>query len=211
MLIQTRDTHIPICMSCEEALIPRDGELCRKCSVALVSEETYCGRCRERENNFNSNYSLFCYEGQVREIIRLYKTKGIKSLARLFASKLTPILTEKYASYVVVPVPFRKAGKRNRGWDQVEAICRILKRRYGFDVRRLLKRKGSKSQKSLDYAQRMTNLRGKIYMRRGVRKVPVQIVLLDDIFTTGATGDACAEVLYREGAIDVQLLTIAID
>ena len=200
----------PICDECRSGFLLRTGRLCRICSMELVSETDVCSRCRGKTYSFDSIFSLFTYEGRIRELIRLYKTANQRRFSRLFAEIFAEVIRKEFHGYTLVPVPFRKSRKRKRGWDQVEEICRWLHRVDGFRVQRCLQRIGSTSQKSLDYSRRMQNLRGNIKLRRK-KTAPEKVMLIDDIFTTGATGDACAELLKSAGAQEVKLLTIAID
>jgi predicted amidophosphoribosyltransferase len=77
----------------------------------------------------------------------------------------------------------------------------------------LLERRGGAPQKSLNYAQRQENLRGRIQLAGGqaARGVPQQVTLIDDVFTTGATLDACARVLRAAGCATVFGITLAIE
>jgi predicted amidophosphoribosyltransferase len=92
----------------------------------------------------------------------------------------------------------------------VERIVRALTREVPLDVRRLLVRLGGAAQKGLDFEQRRTNLRGMIRVRERAI-VPARVVLLDDVFTTGATADACAGALHEAGCGEVCVLTLAIE
>jgi len=77
----------------------------------------------------------------------------------------------------------------------------------------MLQREGAVQQKSLDYEQRKANLKGKISLSRSARcsAMPGEVVLLDDVFTTGATLDACARVLREAGCASVKALTLVIE
>ncbi|MAG14161.1 MAG: amidophosphoribosyltransferase [Spirochaetales bacterium] len=179
--------------------------------MPLVSEHRVCTRCRNRSYEFASNYSLFVYSGTIKELIYQYKAKDIKDLASLFAEHLAPIIHIRFPGKPVVPVPYRPVRKKKRGWDQVECIAFELKKRFNTNVLKVLRRRNSVAQKILSYEERKTNLSGRIHVRQSFKSVPSEIVLLDDIFTTGATGDECARVLKGFGAETVHMVTIAID
>jgi predicted amidophosphoribosyltransferase len=95
----------------------------------------------------------------------------------------------------------------------VELVARVLERRHGIMVRRLLRRDGSVQQKSLDYDRRKANLKGKLSLLQPGRgpRVPREVVLFDDVFTTGATLDACARVLREAGCTLVKALTLVME
>ncbi len=200
----------PVCGDCRAALEPLSGERCVVCSMPLSSERGACMRCRSADYAFDSNYSVFAYGGPVRQLISGYKFGGRTRLARFFASYLAPVIGAKFPGRPVVPVPPRP---NRRSPDAVERIVRLLARAHGLPVCRCLERTGGIPQKSLDFVQRAENLRGRIRVVAGQARgrVPSAAVLLDDVFTTGATADACARALREAGCAAVAVVTIAID
>ena len=201
----------PLCTSCRLAFKPRSGSLCDVCSMELLSEQHTCLRCRDRSFAFTSNYSLFLYDQSTRDVLSQYKGRNTISLAVFFCEHMAPVIAREHAGKTVVPVPFRRRRKKQRGWDQVEEICRQLKRRYAIEYLPILYRNGSSPQKNLGYQARLSNLDGRIGVRRKALPLPQRVVLLDDVFTTGATADTCASVLKAGGTEEVSVLTIAID
>jgi predicted amidophosphoribosyltransferase len=200
----------PVCGGCRADLEPLSGERCAVCSMPLSSERGACLRCRKADYAFDSNDSVFAYGGPVRQLISLYKFGGRTRLAGLFASYLAPVIGGKFPDRPVVPVPPRPS---RRSADAVERILRLLTREHGLPVCRCLERTGGVPQKSLDFIQRAENLRGRIRVPTGRARavVPAAAVLLDDVFTTGATADACARALRDAGCAAVAVVTIAID
>ena len=212
LLSTFRDWTFPLCSACKEKLTIRRGNLCSKCSTELVSEHETCLRCRGREYSFESNRSLFLYGDDTRELLKQFKMKNVKSLSRYFADLMVPVILENYPGFTLVPGPFRPKRKRSRGWDQVEEICKKLKAVSPLEDRRLLKRKDSSAQKALKLSARLANLEGNITARaRGRRPVPEKVLLIYDVFTTGATADACAAVLKKAGVVEVRMLSLALD
>jgi len=201
---------LPICAECRDALVPLSGERCRQCSMPLTGERDLCSRCRTAGYLFECNHSVFAYAGPVRELIAAYKFGGRTRLARLFAPLLSQAVRGCFPGRTVIPVPPRP---RRRGPDAVERIARMLQQDHGLSVCRCLARTGGVEQKSLDFASRRENLRGRISVRSdvGPKGIPRAAVLLDDVFTTGATADACARVLVAAGCSDVAVVTLAID
>jgi ComF family protein len=167
-------------------------------------------RCRGVEYRFDSAYPLFRYSGDARALILAYKSGARRSLAPFFARILAAALRERYPGRVVVPVPPRPGKLRRKGWDQVDDIARILERRHGVLVRRILERTAGAEQKALDLRGRAANLQGRIRVRRGA-VIPEDPILLDDVLTTGATLSECASTLKSAGALRVDALAIGAD
>lgn len=201
----------PLCYKCESELDPKKIKFCSICSYPLISETNKCLRCRHTDFNFINNRALFSYSGKIKELIYQYKFSNRKSIAFYFAKLLSNILFEKYSKIIIVPVPGRKIVKKQKGWEHVDFISTILKKKYKLPVQNLLTRKGKKAQKSLTREKRAENLRKSIRIKRKIRKLPEIVVLLDDIFTTGTTINECAGILKDAGVKEIFSLTIAID
>jgi competence protein ComFC len=201
------DHPSPVCLCCRARLKPIEGERCSRCGVPLVSERGTCVRCRATEYAFQANLPLFAHAGAARDLLAKLKFERRKRLAPLFAELLLKTMDDARRELPIVPVPSRPG---REGPDAVETIARCLERRHDRQVLRLLTRRGGVQQKTLDFARRRENLSGMIVLRRDAA-VPDAVLLLDDVFTTGATLDACAEVLRKAGCRQVLALTLTIE
>jgi ComF family protein len=204
----------PLCLACRARLSPLGpGRRCAVCSLPLLSEKRLCTRCRQREYEFQSNLSLFEYRGDIRELLYQYKFRNRRRLAPLLAEFLAQALREGFPGAVLIPAPGNPQAVRRRGWDPVERLCRVLERRHGWPCRRLLARRAGPPQKLLGYEERRRNLRGTIRLRgrASAETLLDELVLVDDVFTTGATASECARLLRGGGASRVRVLTLAID
>lgn len=178
--------------------------------MELVSEREVCTRCRLRAFAFDRNVALFPYLGEARELVRQYKLAGRPSVAELFSDLLAGVYRRHFAGLPVVPVPGRAAVMRERGWEHVDLLASWLERRHGVPVRRCLRRGPAQdTQKSLDFDGRMRNIRGTFAL--GDLGVPGEVLLLDDVLTTGATLSECARLLRERGSRAVCAMTIAVD
>jgi len=200
-----------ICLKCKNDSVLIDTIVCKSCGLPLVSEKYFCMRCRDLDYSFESNRSLFEYKNTAKEIFYQYKFKRHKKVACWYAEMLSQKIKKEYEDYLVVPSPYKYWKKVKKGWDQVESITNILKKKYGIRVISALQKKGTLDQKKLDLLQRKINLKGKIKFQNSIRIIGEKILLIDDIFTTGATADECSTVLIENGAESVKILTIAID
>ena len=199
----------PLCATCALTLRPAEGPTCQRCGVRLISEHEVCMRCRGAGFVFAQNTALLAYAGDARVVLNAFKFSGRLRLARFFAD-LAAAAIGTAGAIPIVPVPSRP---RRRTPDPVGLVARALARERGFRVLRLLERTGGAQQKTLDLDQRRENLLGRIRLSRraDAGPVPEELILLDVVFTTGATLDACARVLVASGCRCVRGLTLVIE
>ena len=206
---------VPVCPDCLAAPVLIVPPRCNLCGRPLISETEICTLCRHRTYPFSRHWSLYEYRGSAKRLIGLYKFSRIRGLSRFFADSLAEDLGHYCCkeNAVIVPVPGNPSSIRKRGWDQVLLISRLLEGSYGFPVVEVLSRRRSKTQKSLGFSSRTSNLEGKIRIKTGGRntEVPKDVILLDDVFTTGSTASECSRVLFQGGAERVRVMTLAID
>lgn len=205
-LLRGDEPHV--CRRCAET-IERVGEpRCPACGKTLVSELGTCMRCRGRAWSFDLARPLYPYRGAAAALISAYKFQGRRSLADYFVDDLASEI-RAFPGACIVPVPYRRKKIVERGWDQVEELVRRLESR-GFPARRVLERLPSGEQKKLGLEERFANARTAYRLRPG-SAAPEAAILLDDVFTTGATADACATALRDGGSRFVVFLALAAD
>jgi ComF family protein len=111
---------------------------------------------------------------------------------------------------VLVPVPLHPRRQRERGFNQSELLAReIARRTVPVAPGALVRRQDTRPQTGLSAAARRANVKGAFAVRQRARVAGRPVVLVDDVFTTGATAQACARALREAGATDVRLLTMA--
>ena len=135
----------------------------------------------------------------------------------MFAGFLNPVLKKMDAEFIV-PVPPRKGKIQEKGWDQIDELCRLLEFRYGYKVLRLLQRKTKVEQKKLDREGRLKQIGHAYYclpapafakaLKPYGGKLPESEVLLDDVCTTGSTIESCARILKEVGIKNVNGLSL---
>lgn len=147
--------------------------------------------------------AAFAHEGAMRRALQRLKYGGAGRLAvplaRIAAPSLERLLIQS-GSAALVPVPVHDARRRQRGYNQAELLSTELSRIVQLPVADVLERhRPTTRQHGLGRAARLHNMRGALGVRRGARVPPVAIVV-DDILTTAATLEACAETLRGHGA-----------
>lgn len=205
MLLSADEAFYGICSDCAKNFQPELVPRCSLCGKPLISEKERCMACREKPGTeravpfaFDAAFVVFPYVGKYSELCKAYKFGRKKNISRFFALKLLEarlIAPFPREAATWAPVPPRAGKIKETGWDQVEEIAKIIEK--SIDVQRCLRRLPSKSQKKLGKEKRLTNLKGKILC---TGKPAKDMVLFDDVFTTGSTLSVCAEELKASGA-----------
>ncbi len=218
----TLDTasRIPICRECLGSLRPLSGPLCEGCGRPFVSaaagtaRSPLCHLCRRGVYAFTLARSYGIYDGAMVRAITLLKYHAVTPLGGWFAARLAELIAgrpEAFAADVVVPVPLHPSRLRERGHNQAELIARPLARRLRLPLRSylLVRTKPRPEKLKLTRQERWRTVRGAYALRAGMRVDKLRVLLVDDVFTTGATLDACARALRQAGAASVVGLTVA--
>jgi ComF family protein len=207
---------------------PIAGGVCTVCGERLFSPfafargpgESRCGLCRRIEPVFARATAYGSYESGLRELIHLLKYGGVRPaanvLGRMLAEAIVALEPEFPAdSVVVVPVPLHRTKLHQRGFNQAELIARAaLKIKQPGDRLRLCagaleRKRETASQIGLTRHQRRENLRGAFGVAQPEAVKGREVLVVDDVYTTGATVSECARVLRRAGATKVWVATVA--
>jgi competence protein ComFC len=203
-----------LCADCRAAVPRWEGLLCALCGAPLPDGGARCFACRTGPRGFQLCRSLGLYEGVLKTALRRLKYEGKDYLA----APLGALLAEDWAGrpdYTrverVVPVPLHFWRRRARGYNQAELLARSFCGWTGLplDAGALGRRRATKSQTDLDRDARRENVRDAFEVRRAEGVAGKNILLIDDVCTTGATLDACARALRRAGAKRVLAMTVA--
>jgi ComF family protein len=149
---------------------------------------------------FDRAFALYPYTGKWRQLLGAYKFGSHRPLAQFFAEKLcraADAFLDNSNDWEWTPVPARAGKVKEKGWDQIETIAHVLKNAHHMPVRQTLKRLQSDSQKELGREKRLTNLKGRIVSLAPASR---NVILFDDVYTTGSTLNVCAGVLKAAGA-----------
>jgi ComF family protein len=185
-------------------------------SGASPEAENICGMCRRARPAYMRAVAYGAYDSELRELIHLLKYEHAGPAAELLGGYLAQAigsLNLDLKKWRVVPVPLHHARRRERGFNQAEKIARAAVRRLGCEIELrpglLERRRPTSSQTGLTNHQRRANLRGAFVVPRPAELRNHQILLVDDVFTTGTTAAECSRVLLRAGARSVAVATVA--
>jgi ComF family protein len=211
-----------LCGACWNALerLPQTG--CSRCgwpfpdaAAASGAERPLCQRCREHPDHFEAARAALLYRdgGVARAAILLCKHGGrlglLQHLAILLAEE-TPGDLMRRTWDAAVPVPLHWRRRWRRGFNQADVLARAVGRRHGLRVeRRCLARVRATPPQQGDAAARRRNVQDAFAVRHAERIAGKRLLLVDDVFTTGATANACAAALLDGGAAGVGVLTLA--
>ncbi len=190
---------------------------CDRCGLPFAGDITgpfECANCKEMELHFQSARSAVAARGVVLEIIHRYKYQQAlwfePFLAGLLVREAAPLL-QREAWDLIVPVPLHRLKESEREFNQAERLARRLSdaTKIPLNARLLRRVEPTRTQTLLSRAERAENVRRAFALRRPVALEGPRVVLVDDVFTTGATTSACAQVLRTAGAGEVCVWTVA--
>lgn len=188
--------------------------------LAPVDEAPVCGLCRRARPPFVKAVAYGSYEGALRDLIHLLKYERVHPAAKALGGLLTSAIHRLHlgASILVIPVPLHAKKQRQRGCNQSELILRMalknlkkMEASADFQLRAdlLVRSRETRSQIGLSSHQRRENMRGAFVVRKSEAIRGREILLVDDVFTTGTTVSECCRVLRRAGASKVYVATVA--
>ena len=206
-----------VCARCWQQVRFIKPPFCKRCGLPFqgaITNEFECTNCREMKLHFRSARSAVSASGAVLEVLHRYKYKRAlwfePFLADLLIREALPELRQEKWD-LIVPVPLHPAKKRQREFNQAERLATFLSAAATIPMdTTLLKRVSwTETQTKLSREKRAENMRNAFTMRKRAKLKGERILLFDDVFTTGATTNACAAVLLAAGAGEVGGWTVA--
>ena len=195
---------VQVCGCCLEAMPRLGGPRCERCCAPTAWPVRRCRECAGRRLAFARARSAVAYDESVRRLVHAWKDRGLRRLAAAAAAVTAEALEHQGEPLVFVP-PDPERG-RGRGHHPAEALARELGARWNVPVLGVLARAGGGArQRGLTLSERRANVRGAFTAARS----PPAVVLVDDVYTTGATANAAASALRRSGARRVEVVTFA--
>lgn len=206
-----------ICRECRDLLPFVRGPVCYRCGKPLTSpRQEYCRDCSEKRRSFEQGSALLRYrteDGLTARILHELKYSNRREYAETLAEEMYLKMGGRFRAWnaqAMIPVPVHPARLRARGYNQASLLARGLGRRLKLPVAAGLERvRKTVPQKELNENQRLKNLLS------AFRALPEagqweKIILVDDIFTTGSTAEACTRALLKTGVKKVYVVCAAI-
>jgi len=206
-----------VCSACRAHVCYIERPFCERCGFpypGAISNEFECGNCRGMDLHFRAARSAVAAQDKVLEVIHKYKYHRAiwfePFLVELLVKRAAPELRAADWDYIV-PVPLHPVKLREREFNQAERLATPLSAATGIPVNKRLLRRilPTRTQTKLSREERAANVRKAFTLQKAGSLEGRRIVLVDDVFTTGATTNACARVLCEAGACEVCVWTVA--
>ena len=207
-----KDQRRMICPESEKKLRPIGHPRCYKCGKP-IEEGEYCKDCQKHTHIFDQGRGIFVYDGIMRRSVTRYKYYGCREYGDFYAKAMYRYAWKNLNQWkpdLIVPVPIHKSKERLRGFNQAAYLAERLGCYTGIPVDTDLVQKvvKTKSQKKLNAMQRRKNLEKAFLVTKNIRGKDVLVI--DDVYTTGSTIDAMAGCLRKRGAKNIYFLTVCI-
>jgi ComF family protein len=195
----------------EEPLCPHCGRPFDSPEALSSSPDHVCLACRRLPPLFDQALSVGYFEGPLREAVHQFKYRPCRSLGRPLGEWMATNVRLLSNIDIIIPVPLHAKRLRQRGFNQALLLANRMSEthRIPFSCDNLYRSRPTRPQVELTGAERVKNVEGAFSLRKASDVADRSVVLVDDVFTTGATMNECALVLKKAGAARVTALTLA--
>jgi ComF family protein len=195
-----------LCEPCRDAFVRLSPPVCERCGSPSSWPVRRCAECAGRRLAFARARCAIVYDERARALVRSWKENGRRRLAEEAAALLAEVVAAP-AVDVLTHVPGDPERALERGDVPPRALAAALSALWTMPAENLLRRtRTQKRQRGLSLADRRRNVRGTVAARGDS---PRRVCLVDDVYTSGATADACASALRKAGARHVEVVTLA--
>ena len=208
----------PLCQTCLLSLEEHNQRICyyygRELPGIILETQGICPTCRARDLSFDFARSYGPYAGNLQKLIWNFKFEGHRRLADPLALLLERSLSKSGLQVhpaSIVPVPAHPSRKKRRGFDQTVLLGRALSSRLGIPVFRSLRRvKATRPQPGLNLQERLENVRQALRLSAAERLAQRDVLIVDDVWTTGITATEVCRLLRRETSVErIIVVTLA--
>jgi predicted amidophosphoribosyltransferase len=195
-----------LCERCRTALVRLHEPVCERCGSPGAWPVRRCAECSGRRLSFATARAAIAYDARARAFVREWKERGRRKLARQAAALVVEVVPRPSCEALAF-VPGDPKRARERGDVPPRGLARELGKLWGLPVLEILRRERTLSpQRGLSLAERRRNARGTV---AATGPAPAAVAVVDDVYTSGATADACGSALRRAGTRRVEVVTLA--
>lgn len=204
-----------ICSGCIGKLSFVRQPCCKKCGKEVLSDAVeYCYDCSRHPKTFEYGIALLNYNETAKTSMARIKYRNKREYLDFYSEAIAKRMGKKLKRIradVLVPVPVHLTRKRERGFNQAEVLAEKLGKRLNLPVLNgyLIRDRNTAPQKQLNPKERLKNLE-QAFTARPFPDMVQSVILVDDIYTTGSTAEACSRVLKRAGVKQIYVLSICI-
>lgn len=204
-----------ICPECEKKLPYVPEPRCMKCGKPIEQEEQeYCSDCKRIPKHFEQGFPLFQYVSPIKEGVTAFKYHNRREYADFYSEEIWKRFGTEFLSLQldgILPVPIHRNKRRHRGYNQAELLAEHLSAKLQVPCykKHLVRRLDTLPQKELNDKERLNNLKKAFFFKGNDVKLK-KVLLVDDIYTSGATIEACTEALFQGGIETVYYTSICI-
>lgn len=209
-----------ICPSCKDKLPYIKEPRCMKCSKPMEQEEKeYCSDCERKSYRFDKGCAVWVYNNEMKRSLADFKYRSKKEYAGFYVEEAVRLYggcIKKFSPDIIVPVPIHRSKYLERGYNQADILAKRIGKALGIPVLSglLVRNKKTLPQKKLSDKERLRNLLEAFQYNTksaaGFNRKISKVLLVDDIYTTGSTVEACTNVLKSNGISEVYFLVLCI-
>jgi ComF family protein len=199
-----------LCDNCK--LEFNDDDYCQKCGTVIQNMAVFCEDCKNYKPNYSTARSVLIYEGNAKKLIRGYKYGNKKYLYKPLGEMMSDCLkTYNWKIDLIVPAPLSQKRLKERGYNQSLLLSQVVSKNHNIPIEKdfLYKIKNTPYQARSNRKERFEQVKGVFLASDEINIKGKNILLIDDVMTTGATVDELSRLTLKKGAKEVNVLVLA--
>ncbi len=204
-----------VCPECMDNIPYVKEPRCYRCGKELRDERTeYCFDCSKHTMYYEKGVSLFRYNHVMRRAMDGFKYKNRQEYADFFTAELIRVygdVMQSWGADAIIPIPIHKSRRKVRGYNQAELLAEPISEflKVPMEAKLIVRTRKTKPQNKLNDKERQKNIEGAFKIAENVVQLK-KVILVDDIYTTGSTINACARLLREAGVKQVYFACVCI-
>lgn len=209
-----------VCEACKEQLLYIVEPRCKRCSKPIEEQEKeYCSDCDKKKFHYNRGYAVWVYNDPMRNSIAAYKYRSKKEYSNFYIREILRLYGEtllRLSVDAIIPIPIHQSKYLERGYNQAELLAKGIGKELKLPVhtKLLIRCKKTLPQKNLSNKERLKNLSEAFEIKEKDLNIDLKsikkVLLVDDIYTTGSTIEACSVLLKSYGIDEIYFIVLCI-